>query len=306
MNKRFDRREVLRYSLGGAALIGLPSVMAQSTAATESLRGSLTLIKAGGANQLALTSQDGLVLVDSGPADSVELLLDTLDNLDQSGVKTLFNTHWHLDQCAGNEALGQQGATIIAHQKTHQRLSTEYYIPHEERYQHPLPQAALPTEIFHDQSQLQIGDEVIDYGWLVQPHTDGDIYVYFREANILAAGDAVSPERDPQLDWFGGGWLGGRVNAQDQLLALSNEDTLIVPAYGPVMRRSDLLAERDLTQAVYNRVLNLIREGCSANCMLNEGALTGLNRTWDDPDKFLYDAYKGMWAHHYNLAPNIL
>ena len=72
------------------------------------------------------------------------------------------------------------------------------------------------------------------------------------------------------------------------------------------MRRSDLLAERDLTQEVYNRVLNLIREGCSANCMLNEGALTGLNRTWDDPDKFLYDAYKGMWAHHYNLAPNIL
>ena len=72
------------------------------------------------------------------------------------------------------------------------------------------------------------------------------------------------------------------------------------------MTKADLQAECDLTQEIYNRILDLIRQGCSAECMRQEGALDGLSRSWHDPDAFLYAAYKGMWAHHYNLAPNIL
>lgn len=301
-----DRRTVLK-SLGGMAALALPfNVLSQEADPVTNLSGTLTLIKVGGANVLALTAAEGLVLVDSGPAAANSMLMETLVGLHENSVSILFNTHWHSEQVGGNEILGQQGATIIAHQKTHQRLSTEYYIPHEERYHRPLPEAAWPTRFFHDQGEMSTEGELIEYGYLVEPHTDGDIYVYFREANVLAAGDAVSPERDPELDWYGGGWLGGRVNALDKLLETTDDSTQIVPAFGPVMTRADLLAERDLMQEVYNRVLNLIREGCSPTCMQQEGALEGLSRTWNDPDKFLYDAYKGMWAHHYNLAPNIL
>lgn len=304
---RLDRRKVLKFGIGGMTSLILPThVMGQSAAGTQPLTDKLTLINAGGANQLALTTSEGVVLVDSGPASATNSLMAALDNMHDAGVHTLFNTHWHADQVGSNEILGRRGAQIIAHQKTHQRLATQYYIPHEERYQQPLPAAALPTQIFHDHGALQVDSSTIEYGWLVQPHTDGDITVYFRDANVLAVGDALSPERDPELDWFGGGWLGGRVDAQKQLLAMTNSDTVIVPAYGAVMSQADLKAELDLTQELYNRVLDLIREGCSAGCMLSEGALDGLGRTWNDPGKFLYDAYKGMWAHHYNLAPNIL
>src|SRR5690606_33754168 len=98
---------------------------------------------------------------------------------------------------------------------TRQRLSTDWYVPHEQRYHRALPAAALPTRTFHGEGRLEAGGETIDYGYLVEAHTDGDIYVHFREANVLAAGDAVSPLRDPELDWYGGGWLGGRVNSLD-------------------------------------------------------------------------------------------
>lgn len=302
-----DRRSLLKYTLGGVTSMALPmSVFGQAPAATIPINDNLTLIRAGGANQLALTTSEGVVLVDSGPATATDSLMAALDTLHDSGVHTLFNSHWHADQVGGNELFGRRGAQIIAHQKTHQRLSIAYYIPHEERYQVPYPEAAWPTTHFHDHGVMTAGDETIEYSALVQPHTDSDITVYFRDANVLAVGDALSPERDPELDWFGGGWLGGRVDSQKQLLAMTNADTVIVPAYGAVMSQADLEAELDLTQELYNRVLNLIREGCSAGCMLSEGALDGLGRTWNDPDKFLYDAYKGMWAHHYNLAPNIL
>jgi hypothetical protein len=34
--------------------------------------------------------------------------------------------------------------------------------------------------------------------------------------------------------------------------------------------------------------------------------MSGLTRTFADPYKFLYDAHKGLWAHHNKLAPNIV
>jgi hypothetical protein len=40
--------------------------------------------------------------------------------------------------------------------------------------------------------------------------------------------------------------------------------------------------------------------------MLEGGLLNGLPRTWKDPYKFLYDAAKGLWAHHDKLDPDVV
>jgi cyclase len=310
MSKSFERRRLLNYCLTGlgAALLPLPAVRLQAASADglQPLRAGVSLLVADGSNILVCDTAEGLVLVDSGSAAYSEGLLQTLEQLNTAGVHTLFNTHWHADQCGGNEALGLRGATIIAHRKTWQHLATEIYLPTEQRYRQPLPDVALPKVLVHDKGSLQVGGQRIDYGALVQPHTDADIYVHFRDANVLAAGGAVASELDPELDWYGGGWLGGRVNSLDTLVALANDDTLIVPASGRVISKAELVVERDMTQTLYNRALDLIRAGCSADCMLQEGALEGLGRQWQDPQRFLYAVYKGMWAHHYNLAPNIL
>ncbi|MEJ0006814.1 MAG: hypothetical protein WDM77_10745 [Steroidobacteraceae bacterium] len=49
--------------------------------------------------------------------------------------------------------------------------------------------------------KLSFGKANIEYGYLPQAHTDGDIYIYFRDANVLLAGDvvAVGPLSDPGL-----------------------------------------------------------------------------------------------------------
>lgn len=304
------RRTLLRRALGSIALLGLPAGMqpaiAQIALAVKPVRGNVAVIDAGSSNVVACTTDDGLVLVDSGAPEFADTLMTTLAGLSDKGVHTLFNTHWHDDACGANELIGARGAAIVAHSKTWQHLSTEYYLPHEERYKKPLAAAGLPTFRFQDKGSVQVRGATIDYGALVQAHTDGDIYVYFREANVLAAGGAVSPDADPELDWYGGGWLGGRVDSLKRLVALANDDTLIVPAHGRVMSKADLVAELDMTQEVYNRLLKLIRSGCSAACMEQEGALAGLSHSWQDPQRFLYAAYKGMWAHHYNLAADIL
>ena len=57
--------------------------------------------------------------------------------------------------------------------------------------------------------------------------------IFVRGANVLAVGDVASPVRDPKLDYLTGAWLGGRVDAMDRLLKLSDDKTRIVPGYGP-------------------------------------------------------------------------
>lgn len=169
-----------------------------------------------------------------------------------------------------------------------------------------LPEAGRPTETFREQGSLQSGAERIEYGYLLEAHTRGDIYVFFRDSNVLAVGDVASPLRDPVHDWFAGGWLGGRVDALDDLLELAADDTLIVPAYGPVMTRAELQAERDMMLHLYDRTTSLITQGYSAQDMLDAGVLQEVSRAFEDPYRFLYDVSKGLWAHYTNFGGNIV
>jgi cyclase len=279
------RRELLKSAIAGAVARLLTAQQQQ-----------LNVLDAGGSNLIAWSGPDGLVLVDSGPPKSSV----------PGKVQILFNTHYHLDQTGNNEVYGSAGAKIIAHARTREWMSSDYWIPGEERYEKARPKAARPTETFLTTGSMKAGAEQIDYGYLPLAHTNGDIYVFFRTSNVLAVGDAASPLRDPALDYFTGAWIGGRVDAMDILLKLANEQTRIVPAYGPVMTRAEFKAERDMMEEVRARLFKTVREGDGPKDMLEAGVLKGLPRTWKDPDKFLYDAAKGLWAHHDKLDPNVV
>src|SRR5260370_22062771 len=191
------------------------------------------MLTGAGGNGLVRTASAGQVLVDSGAAEFTDAVLKRLRGLPGAGrVTTLFKKHWQREQVGGNLAFGRSGAKIIAHQKTRAHLATDYYLQDEDRYEKALPAEARPTVTFFTGDQTLAGDKRIEYGHLLEAHTDGDIYVFFRDANVLAVGDAVSPLKDPGLDWFGGGWLGGPVDAHPKLLKPSVKTTRIVPGYG--------------------------------------------------------------------------
>ncbi|HEV8412682.1 MAG TPA: MBL fold metallo-hydrolase [Bryobacteraceae bacterium] len=275
------------------------------------LTDKLAVLDGGGANVLAFSSAssggDGLVLVDSGALKSGEQVMAGLKTFAAGAkVQTLFNTHYHLDQTGNNELFAAAGAKIVAHQRTAEWMSSDYWVPAEERYEKARPKAARPTETFLTAGSMKAGAEQIDYGYLVLAHTDGDIYVFLKNSNVLAVGDVASPLRDPALDWFTGAWIGGRVDAMDTVLKLANDQTRIVPAYGPVMSKAEFKAERDLMEEVRARLFKQVREGDGPKDMLEGGVMKGLARTWKDPYKFLYDAAKGCWAHHDKMDPNVV
>lgn len=305
-----SRRAVVGGIAGAAAGLALGPLARRGRAAgavdITPLGDDLTLLSGAGGNIVVLSTAEGQVLVDSGAAAFGSDVLATLTKLPGGHVTALFNTHWHLDQVGSNEALGRAGATIIAHEKTRQRLSTDYYIPAEDRYERALPPPARPSESFFTNGAKAIGGRRIEYGYLIEAHTDGDIYVHFRDANLIAVGGAVSPVRDPELDWFGGGWLGGRVDSLALLLELGDDETRFVPSYGGVIGRAGVEAEHEMMLVLFERMVEHVRLGESAEDILAAGVLDDLGRRFDDPLKFLYDLHKGFWAHHNTLSPDVV
>jgi cyclase len=277
----------------------------QSTVTYRRLTPILDVVELGGNNVLCYRAgPQGLVLVDSGAGEQVVTAIKALRGDEK--VQILFNTHYHSDQTGNNEVFAAGGARIVAHLHTRQWMSTDYWVPDEDRYEKARPKAAWPTETFSTTGSLMVRQEQIDYGHLPLAHTDGDIYVFFRESNVLAVGDVASPLLDPALDWFTGAWIGGRVDAMDTILKLSNEKTTIVPASGQPMTRTEFKEERDMMEEVRSRVWKHTLQGESPTEMLEAGVLNGLPRAWKDPRKFLYDAAKGMFAHHNKLDPSVV
>jgi glyoxylase-like metal-dependent hydrolase (beta-lactamase superfamily II) len=304
-----DRREFFKDAMAGVLTTWASSRVLRAQQPANGVRRLTDKIAVvdGGSNVVALAADDGLVLVDSGAPKSGDQVIAGLKNLAADAkVKTLFNTHYHLDQTGNNEAFAAAGAKIVAHERTREWMSNDYWVPAEDRYEKARAKAARPTETFQTTGSLKAGSEQIDYGYLMLAHTSGDIYVFFKNSNVLAVGDVASPRRDPALDWFTGAWIGGRVDAMDTILKLSNEQTKIVPAYGPVMTRAEFKAERDVMEEVRARLFKQVREGDGPKDMYEEGVMKGLPRMWEDPYKFLYDAAKGLWAHHDKLDPNVV
>ena len=301
---------------GAAALWTRPDVLAAQDAAvrTARLSNGLGVASVGDSNVLFLRKVGGgFVLVDSGAPKTASQVITAI-NMAGGGsgnVEILFNTHYHLDHTGNNEAFAAAGAKIIAHEHTRQWMSTDYWVPEENRWEKARTKAAWPTETFRSKSSTSIqrlggGIEEVEYGHLPLAHTDSDIYVFFKTSNVLAVGDVASPIQDPTLDWFTGAWIGGRLDAMDTILKLANDETRIVPAAGPVMSRADFKEERDMMEEVRARIWKRTLQGDNAREMLDGGIMNGLVRVWKDPYKFLYAAAKGMFAHHNKLDPAVI
>ncbi|MEO8306669.1 MAG: MBL fold metallo-hydrolase [Pseudomonadota bacterium] len=324
--KSGDRRSFLRTTLMGlggiasAPLLGSltgcqqnpsqsqaqPQARAQPRATAlslEKISDRVSVINGAPGNVIVLSSTDGALLVDSG---SIAMAPAVRKLLAGTSVRTLFNTHYHADQTGGNALFAKAGAEIHAHTITKQWLATDYYVPAEDRWVKAPPKEAVPTVTFRGKGEIKAGAETVEFGYLLEAHTRGDAYVYLRDSNVLAVGDVVSPLRDPALDWYAGGWLGGRADAMDDLLELVNDQTRIVPAYGPVLTRAQLQAERDMMAKLYDLTSELTHKGHSAKDMLNDGVMNDVGRKFDDPARFLYDAAKGFQAHYTNFGGNVV
>lgn len=251
------------------------------------------------ANVLAVESDEGLVLVDGGHASWYDELREILDEqFPGVSIRALINTQWHPEQTGANVPLGREGVEIIAHENTMLWLSTEVWQRWSDKKFLPIAEAGLPTTTFWDDGVLEFGDETVHYGFMWNAHTDGDIWVYFEEENILATGGLVSNGRWPEIDWSTGGYIGGMLDGFVSLLTVPNESTVIIPADGPAMTLGELRAQNQMYLNVFDRLHGAVIRAFGIDDILAENIAAEYESEMGDSTRFLTQAFHSFQGRY--------
>jgi glyoxylase-like metal-dependent hydrolase (beta-lactamase superfamily II) len=229
--------------------------------------GVYVLQGAGGNIGLAV-GEDAVFVVDDQYAPLTPKILEAIARITPRPVRFVVNTHWHFDHTGGNENMGKAGALLMAHENVRLRLTTGGLIEAVNRTEPPAAPGALPVVTFTDAVTFHINGDSLRV-WHVPPaHTDGDAIVHFTKANVMHTGDVFVSAGLPFVDLSSGGSIHGVIATAEQVLAVSDEQTRIIPGHGPVASRQRLQAWRDMLVALRERMRAEVAAGSTLEQVL--------------------------------------
>jgi glyoxylase-like metal-dependent hydrolase (beta-lactamase superfamily II) len=258
------RRSVLGALV--AALVLGPGALAAQNFDTVQVR----TVKAGdgvymlqglGGNIGVSAGADGVILVDDQYAPLTDKIKAALAALNPGPIRFVLNTHWHFDHTGGNENFGKAGIVIVAHENVRRRMSAEQFMTTFAQSIKASPAGALPVVTFTDAVTFYYNGDSISAIHVAPAHTDGDVIVWFRHANVVHMGDTFFNGRYPLVDLASGGASAGLIAAADRVLAMADANTKIIPGHGPLGDRVALEAYRTMLVTVRARIKQAVAAG---------------------------------------------
>ena len=227
---------------------------------TASVAPGIYMLTGRGGNIGVSIGTDGAAIIDDKFADNSPNIRAAIAMLSDRPVKFVINTHLHGDHTGGNEALGKAGAVIIAQENVRKRLSVERVDPSNGQKIPPRPREALPVITFEDTATLHFNDDDLEFTHLPNAHTETDIVVRFRKANVIHMGD-IFVGGFPFIDGNTGGTLDGLILAHEKVLATIDDSTILIRGHGPLGNKAELQAFHDMLVVVRDRVAKLVKAG---------------------------------------------
>jgi glyoxylase-like metal-dependent hydrolase (beta-lactamase superfamily II) len=230
------------------------------------LADNLYMLSGAGGNMATLIAADKVLLVDAQYAEMADKIKAKLKQLSgQRSLTTLINTHVHGDHVGGNSALAAD-VDIIAHSKVLSRLSqdTEF------------PRSGLPKTTFSEQLTLHLNNQTVRLDAMPAGHTDGDIVVWFEQANVVHFGDLLFEGRFPFIDTGRGGSVKGYIDNTRALIGMLNDQTKVIPGHGQLTDKAGVQRSLDMMLATL-----AIVQGYKAAGMTEQQAVgQGLGEQW--------------------------
>ena len=265
---------------------------------TQKLRGNVSVLMGSGGNIAVLPGPEGKVLVDSGISTSQKHIQEALAAISADPIEHLINTHWHYDHTDGNLWMHAAGATILAHEKTRQRMSTPQTIELFHATFPAEPAGALPALSFSDEHTLQINDTSLHLEHYDPAHTDTDIFVHFTDADVLHTGDTWFNGVYPFIDYSTGGHIDGMIRATSRTLGTGTTSTIVIPGHGPVGNKQDVAASLEMLSATRDKVSGLKKEGKTIDEVIAAKPTAAFDEKWGKgfttPEMFTRFVYQGV------------
>lgn len=280
-----------------------PYTVIMAAAATDPIvataaGGDVTMLSGSGGNIGVLSGPDGLLMVDAGIPVSKEKITSALQKIGSTDVKYLINTHWHFDHTDGNLWVHDLGATIVSHPNTAKHLGETIRVGEWKHTFDPAPAGARPTKLVETEEVLPFDGEDVRIRPYPHSHTDGDLSVYFPKANVLMTGDTLWNGHYPFIDYIEGGGIDGMIKAADDNLAMITDSTVVIPGHGPIAKRADLVAYRDMLVTIRDRVADLKAKGNTLEQVIAAKPTASFDDVWGkaviSPALFTSLVYRGV------------
>lgn len=259
--------------------------------------GVYMLVGSGGNLGLSV-GEDGAFLVDDQYAPLTEKIRAAVAKVTDKPLRFVLNTHWHGDHTGGNENLGKAGVLIVAHDNVRVRMSAEHVSKFWNGTLPPSPKAALPVVTFTNRVSFHLNGDRIDAFHVPPAHTDGDAVVHVTGANVVHMGDLYFNGLYPFIDVESGGNVDGVIAAADQVLAMIDDETKVIPGHGALSNKGELKAYRDMLATVRDRVAKLIAEGKTEAEVIAAKPSAEWDETWGKvflkPEQFIQLVYASL------------
>lgn len=277
-------------------LAGMRAQMGAIPIMPTKLADNLTLLSGPGGNVAVLHGPDGKIVVDSFVQPAWPKLKQNIDGMGNQPVKLLIDTHWHFDHTDNNERFHEAGAMILAHDNTKKRLTES----HDLLGMHfdPSPAAALPGETFKERHTLKANGEEVELGYIPPAHTDSDIYVWYKKANVLHCGDVFFNGMYPFIDAGTRGSITGQIAGAEKLLKMADNNTKIIPGHGALGDKAALQKYQDVLSAIRERVVKMKNGGKKLDEVIAAKPSTEFDEAWGKglltPEQFVTIVYNTL------------
>ena len=256
------------------------------------------MLQGSGGNIGLSVGKDNAFVIDDEYAPLTDRIKAAIATVTPNPVRFVVNTHWHGDHAGGNENMATGGAIIVAQENVRRRMSTEQFNALFKSTTPASPAAALPVITFADGMSFYVNGDSVQVTHVKNAHTDGDVLVLFRGANVIHMGDTYFNGMYPYIDVSSGGSLVGIIAAVDRALAMTNDATKIIPGHGPLGDRASLMAYRKVLDTVRGRVSKLIAKKRTLAQVIAAKPLADYDETWGKgfmkPDQFLTIVYASL------------
>jgi cyclase len=256
------------------------------------------MLQGSGGNIGLSVGQDNAFVIDDEYAPLTARIKAAIATVTPKSVRFVVNTHWHGDHTGGNENMANDGAIIVAQENVRRRMSTDQFNEVFKSKTPASPAAALPVITFTDGIDFYVNGDSVKVTHLKNAHTDGDVIIQFRGANVIHAGDTYFNGIYPFIDLSSGGSLAGIIAAADYILSISNEQTRIIPGHGALGDRASLMEYRRVMVAVRDRVNKLIAQKKTLPQVIAAKPLADFESTWGTgfmkTDQFLGIVYASL------------
>jgi glyoxylase-like metal-dependent hydrolase (beta-lactamase superfamily II) len=252
------------------------------------VRPNVFMLVGAGGNIVVHLGWMGAVVVDTGAENMAAEVVRAIGRITDKKVRYIINTSADFDRVGGNEAVAKAGLTlprwagfggspseqnsgpaaIMAHENVLRKMSAE--LPGRGTTAFPRDGWPIETSTGARVTSIYLNGEGIQTFYQPAAHTDADILVFFRRADVVVAGSILDLRHFPIIDVDNGGSINGEIAALNRIVEMAvpaapfawhDDRTIVVPGHGRLMDQADVVEYRDMVTIIRDVIQDMIDKG---------------------------------------------